>query len=64
MPHEQRALSPFECIERVELNPEAYTQEEKLEAWQVLHDTGIGYRLQGWYGRALRSLLSAGLINK
>ena len=27
------------------------TEEEVIEAWQHLHDTGHAYNLQGWFGR-------------
>ena len=37
-------------------------QEEQLIAWQWLHDTKIGYSLQGWYGRTLTALLEQGII--
>jgi hypothetical protein len=38
-------------------------EERVLEAWQHLHDTRIGYGLQGHFGRTLKQLLDAGLIN-
>lgn len=31
-------------------------------AWQTLHDTGLAYRLQGWFGRTARNLLERGII--
>lgn len=34
----------------------------QLRAWQHLEDTGLGYQLQGWFGRRLRDLLDAGMI--
>jgi hypothetical protein len=37
--------------------------EERRMAWQFLHDTGIGYQLQGWYGRTLASLLAGEYID-
>jgi hypothetical protein len=43
---------------------EEHTVEEQLTAWQHLHDTRVGYSLQGWYGRALRNLLETGQIEK
>lgn len=33
-----------------------------IEAWQYLHDTGLAYRLQGWFGRTARNLLEKGII--
>lgn len=41
---------------------EAENEEQVLEAWQYLHDTGLAYRLQGWFGRQVRVLISEGLI--
>ena len=34
-----------------------------MEAWQYLHDTGLAYRLQGWFGRTARHLVEGGHIN-
>jgi hypothetical protein len=39
------------------------TREQQIEAWQYLHDTGIAYSLQGWYGRTAKQLLEEGIIN-
>lgn len=33
-----------------------------VEAWQYLHDTGLAYRLQGWFGRTATQLLEQGVI--
>jgi hypothetical protein len=33
-----------------------------IEAWQYLHDTRIGYGLQGFFGRTLKQLLNEGVI--
>jgi Leu/Phe-tRNA-protein transferase len=41
---------------------EAESEEQVIEAWQHLHDTGLAYSLQGWFGRQARSLLAAGII--
>jgi hypothetical protein len=39
------------------------TREQQIEAWQYLHDTGLAYSLQGWYGRTAQQLLEEGIIN-
>ncbi len=38
------------------------TDEEIIEAWQLLHDTGLAYKMQGWFGRVAKSLLDRGMI--
>lgn len=42
---------------------EAESEEQVLEAWQYLHDTRLGYQLQGFFGRTLNQLINEGLIN-
>jgi len=38
------------------------TEDQILDAWQHLHNTGLAYKLQGWFGRTAQSLLEAGEI--
>ena len=40
------------------------TEEEEIEVWQYLHDTGLAYNLQGWFGRTAQGLIRAGIIKK
>ena len=40
------------------------TEEEVIEAWQYLHDTGHAYNLQGWFGRTAQQLIQEGIINE
>ena len=40
------------------------TKEEVIAAWQYLHDTGLAYKLQGWFGRTANDLIEQGIINK
>lgn len=42
---------------------EAESEEQVVEAWQFLHDTGLAYQLQGWFGRTAQSLIEQGVIN-
>lgn len=37
---------------------------EIIEAFQVLVDDGIVWKLQGWYGRAASQMLDAGLLTR
>jgi hypothetical protein len=41
---------------------EADSEEQIIQAWQHLHDTKLGYQLQGFFGRTLRQLLDEGII--
>ena len=41
---------------------EADSEEQIIEAWQYLHDTGLAYQLQGWFGRTATSLIQEGII--
>ena len=40
------------------------TEEEVLEAWQYLVNTGLAWQLQGWFGRTASDLIDAGIINQ
>lgn len=40
---------------------EAGSEEEFVEAWQQLIDTGMAWCLQGWFGRTAQSLIEQGV---
>lgn len=42
---------------------EAESEEQVIAAWQHLHDTGLAYQLQGWFGRQAQALLLRGDIH-
>ena len=43
---------------------EADSEEQVIEAWQYLHDTGVAYSLQGSFGRTARHLIDSGIIQE
>ena len=42
---------------------EASSEEEVIEAWQTLIDTGICWQLQGWFGRTAHNLIESGVCH-
>ncbi len=38
------------------------SEEQQIEAWQHLVDTGLAWRLQGWFGRTAADLIEQGII--
>ena len=43
---------------------EAESEEQIVEAWQHLVDTGLAWSLQGWFGRTAISLIEQGIIRE
>jgi len=40
----------------------AESEEQVIDAWQHLHDTGLAYKLQGWFGRTAQELIKNKII--
>jgi len=43
---------------------EADSEEQVIEAWQTLVDTGLAWQLQGWFGRTAQQLINQGVITE
>lgn len=41
---------------------EAESEEQVIEAWQYLVDTGLAWQLQGFFGRTATALIEQGVI--
>lgn len=39
-------------------------ENEYIEAWQTLVDTGTAWQLQGWFGRQAAAMIEAGILHK
>ncbi len=40
------------------------SNEDRVEAWQHLVDTGLAWSLQGWFGRTAEHLIETGVITR
>lgn len=60
---EYKALDPYMATGLAEGFEEG-TEEQQLAAWQYLHDKGLAYTLQGWFGRTATNLINEGVIFK
>jgi hypothetical protein len=58
----QYTFTPFDATGIAEGFIEAESEEQVVAAWQYLHDTRLGYSLQGFFGRSLTSMLEQGVI--
>ena len=56
-------MDNFTAIGVAEGFMEAESEEQWLEAWQHLVDTGLVWQMQGWFGRSAQHLIETGRIN-
>ena len=54
-------MDDFTAVGLAEGFIEAESEEQAIEAWQHLIDTGLCWRLQGFFGRTAKSLIDAGI---
>jgi len=57
-------LSQYEAVGIAEGFVEADSEEQQIEAWQYLIDTGLCWRLQGFFGRTARDLIEQGVCHE
>lgn len=58
----EKALDNYTAVGIAEGFIEAESEEQVIDAWQYLHDTGLAYQLQGTFGRTARDLIANGII--
>jgi hypothetical protein len=59
LPFEEH-MTTFDAIMIAEGVYQAKSQQQYIEAWQMLIDTGMAYQLQGWFGRTANALIEEG----
>ena len=55
-------MNSFDAVGIAEGWIEAESEEQVVEAWQYLVDSGLAWQLQGWFGRTARHLIDEGII--
>lgn len=58
---EERTMTPYLATGIAEGFEEAENEDERTAAWQYLIDTGICWKLQGWFGRIASELIEEGV---
>ena len=56
-------MDNFEAVMIAEGAQEADSEEQYLEAWQTLVDTGLAWTLQGFFGRTAAGMIEEGVIH-
>ena len=54
-------MTPMKATAIAEGWDEPADRDEYLAAWQYLINTGLAWRLQGWFGRAADDMIAAGV---
>lgn len=57
-------LNPYIATMIAEGVEEVETEEEYIAAWQYLIDTGLCWKLQGWFGRTATRLIDDGYCTR
>lgn len=57
-------LDTFTAVGLAEGFIQAESEEEVIQAWQYLIDTGLVWTLQGWFGRTAAALIERGVCTR
>ena len=56
-------ISNYDAVGIAEGFVDADSEEQVIEAWQHLIDTGLAWTLQGWFGRTAQALIEQGVCH-
>ena len=54
-------MDTFNAVGIAEGFIEAESEDQIIEAWQTLIDSGLAWKLQGWFGRTASKLIEQGI---
>ena len=54
-------MNQFNAVGIAEGWIEAESEDQYIEAWQSLIDSGLAWKLQGWFGRTASELIGQGI---
>jgi UDP-N-acetylenolpyruvoylglucosamine reductase len=54
------SINSFNAVGIAEGFIQAESEEQVIEAWQYLIDSGLAWKLQGWFGRTANQLIEEG----
>lgn len=57
-------MDTFTAVMIAEGAQDAESEEQYLQAWQTLVDTGLAWTLQGFFGRTAARMIEAGLLTR
>ena len=54
-------MNTYDAVGIAEGFIEAESDDQYIEAWQTLIDSGLAWKLQGWFGRTASRLIGEGI---
>jgi hypothetical protein len=57
-------MNTFDAVGIAEGFVEPESEDQIVEAWQTLIDTGLVWQLQGWFGRQAQRLIDEGVCTR
>ena len=56
-------MDTFTAVGIAEGFVDAESEDQVIQAWQTLIDTGLAWQLQGWFGRTAHNLIERGICH-